>query len=78
MINVFVLQNGRLNQVNIDSRADLEKVAPVWVDLTDPNDDERAWVKSIYGVVLPDEEDVKDIEASARYYEGENLSLIHI
>jgi hypothetical protein len=27
MINVFVLQNGRLNQVNIDSRADLEKSA---------------------------------------------------
>ncbi len=46
MINVFVLQNGRLNQVNIDSRDDLEQAAPVWVDLTDPNDDERAWVKT--------------------------------
>jgi len=75
MINVFVLQNGRLNQVNIDSRADLEQVAPVWVDLTDPNDDERDWVKSIYGVTLPDEDDVKDIEASARYYEGESGDL---
>ena len=51
MINVFVLQNGRLNQINIDSRADLERATPVWVDLTDPNDDERAWVKSIYGAV---------------------------
>ena len=66
MINVFVLQNGRLNQVNIETRSDLENVAPVWVDLTDPNDDERAWVKSIYGVTLPDEDEVKDIEASAR------------
>ncbi|HEX7648880.1 MAG TPA: magnesium transporter CorA, partial [Noviherbaspirillum sp.] len=47
MINVFVLQNGRLNQVNIDSRSDLEKVAPIWVDLTDPTDEERGWVKSI-------------------------------
>jgi magnesium transporter len=75
MINVFVLQNGRLNQVNIESREDLEKVAPVWVDLTDPNDNERAWVKSIYGVTLPDEDDVKDIEASARYYEAENGDL---
>ncbi|WP_317202465.1 magnesium/cobalt transporter CorA [Janthinobacterium sp.] len=75
MINVFVLQNGRLNQVPIDSRTDLESVAPVWVDLTDPNDDERAWVKAIYGVTLPGEDEVKDIEASARYYEAENGDL---
>lgn len=75
MINVFVLQNGRLNQVYIDSRADLERVAPVWVDLTDPTDEQRAWVKSIYGVTMPGEDEVKDIEASARYYEADNGDL---
>ncbi|MFZ1180452.1 MAG: magnesium/cobalt transporter CorA [Herbaspirillum sp.] len=75
MINVFVLQNGRLNQVNIDSRSDLENIAPVWVDLTEPTDDERAWVKSIYGVALPDEAEFSDIEASARYFEAENGDL---
>ena len=75
MINVFVLQNGRLNQVPIDTREDLEKVQPVWVDLTDPTEDERAWVKTIYGVILPGEDEVKDIEASARYYEAENGDL---
>jgi len=75
MINVFVLQNGRLNQVPIASRADLENVEAVWVDLNDPTDDERAWVKAKYDVVLPDEDEVSDIEASARYYEGENGDL---
>ena len=75
MINVFVLQNGRLSQVNIETRADLELATPIWVDLTDPNDDERDWVKSIYGVTLPDEDEVKDIEASARYYEADNGDL---
>jgi magnesium transporter len=75
MINVFVLQNGRLNQVHVESRADLEKLAPVWVDLTDPNTEERIWVRAIYGVTLPDEDEVKDIEASARYYEAENGDL---
>ena len=75
MINVFVLQNGRLNQVPIESRLDLEKSTPVWVDLTDPTDEEREWVKGIYGVTLPDEDEVKDIEASARYYEAENGDL---
>jgi magnesium transporter len=75
MINVFVLQNGRLNQVPIESRTDLENVAPVWVDLTDPTDEEHVWVKNIYGVTLPGEDEVKDIEASARYYEAENGDL---
>ncbi len=75
MINVFVLQNGRLNQVPINSKSDLENVAPVWVDMTDPTEEERSWVKSTYDVTMPDEDDVKDIEASARYYEAENGDL---
>jgi len=75
MINVFVLQNGRLNQVAVASRGDLEKVTPVWVDLTDPTDEERALVKAMYDVILPGEDEVSDIEASARYYEAENGDL---
>lgn len=75
MINVFLLQNGRLSQVHIDKLSDLEQLNPVWVDLTDPDDEERSWVKSIYGVTLPGEDEVKDIEASARYYEAESGDL---
>ena len=75
MINVFVLQNGRLSQIPIESREDLVNVTPVWVDLTDPSDEERDWVSSIFGVMLPDEDEVKDIEASARYYEADNGDL---
>ena len=75
MINVFVLQNGRLNQAAIASRHDLDNVAPVWVDLTDPSEEERTWVKAKYGVTLPGEDEVQDIEASARYYEAENGDL---
>jgi magnesium transporter len=75
MINVFVLQNGRLSQIPIESREDLVNVTPVWLDLTDPSDEERDWVSSIFGVMLPDEDEVKDIEASARYYEADNGDL---
>lgn len=75
MINVFVLQNGRLNQATIASRHDLDNVVPVWVDLTDPDEEERTWVKAKYGVTLPGEDEVQDIEASARYYEAENGDL---
>ncbi len=75
MINVFVLHNGRLSQIHIESREDLENTLPIWVDLTDPNEEEREWVKGIYGVTLPGEDEVKDIEASARYYEADNGDL---
>ncbi|KFI06283.1 magnesium/cobalt transporter CorA [Massilia sp. BSC265] len=75
MINVFVLQNGRLNQVSVDSREDLENVTPVWVDLNEPTEEERILVKTTYGVTLPGEDEVQDIEASARYYEAENGDL---
>ncbi len=75
MINVFVLQNGRLSQIPIESREDLVSVTPVWVDLTDPSDEERDWVSSIFGLMLPEEDEVKDIEASARYYEADNGDL---
>ena len=75
MSNGFVVPGGRLSQVNIETRTDLERAAPIWVDLTDPTDEERDWVRSIYGVTLPDEDEVKDIEASARYYEADNGDL---
>ncbi len=75
MINVFVLRNGRLSQAHIESRDDLERLEPVWIDLRDPDDEERSWVKSMYDVTLPDEDEVKDIEASARYYEAANGDL---
>lgn len=75
MINAFVLQNGRLKQVYIGTRADLVNIEPVWVDLTEADDAERDWIKSIYQVILPGEDEVKDIEASARYYDAENGDL---
>ena len=75
MINAFILQSGRLAQVTIEQREDLERIDPIWVDLTAPTKTERAWISTTYGLTLPGEDDVKDIEASARYYEEENGNL---
>ena len=66
MINVFVLHNGRLSQIHIESREDLQNTLPVWVDLTDPNEEEREWVKGIYGVTLPGEDEVKGEDEGRR------------
>lgn len=47
----------------------------VWVDLIELNDEECVWVKSIYGVILFDEDEFSDIEVLVCYFEVENGDL---
>lgn len=77
MINAFTLEQGRLQQVQIDSLADLQHCRPVWVDLVDASDEELSWVQAVFGFRLPDEADSGDIEASARFFE-EPEGVLHI
>ena len=77
MINLFVLQKGRLAQEQVDDRNELLLHKPIWIDVVDPDDEELAWIKEAYGVALPELEDLGDLEASARYFEGEDEN-IHI
>ena len=72
MINLFVLQKGRLAQEQVDERNELLQHKPIWIDVVSPDDEELAWIKEAYGVVLPELEDLGDLEASARYFEGED------
>ncbi len=72
MLNAFELHSGRLRQVQVDSREDLARAAPVWVDLIAPSEEERRWVSEIFGLELPDPEDHTDLEASARFYVDED------
>ncbi|MBY4897389.1 magnesium/cobalt transporter CorA [Cupriavidus sp. AU9028] len=77
MINLFVLQKGRLAQEQVDDRNELLQHKPIWIDVVDPDDEELAWIKEAYGVALPELEDLGDLEASARYFEAEDEN-IHI
>jgi magnesium transporter len=73
-LNAFELKNGRLHQVPINSKADLALAKPIWVDLLAPSADERQWIEEIFGLKLPDADDLTDLEESARFYiedEGE-------
>ncbi len=72
MLNAFELKNGRLSQVQVDSRADLANLKPIWVDLVAPSAFVRAWVGKYFGLELPDPEDLTDLEASARFYVDDN------
>ncbi len=66
MLNIFTLDQGRLVKMppqEIGSRQ------PIWVDVIDPGEDERAWINQSFALTLPQPEHLRDIEASARFYE---------
>ena len=72
MIRVFDLHEGRLRQIPIETREDLARVKPIWIDLVRPEDEQLAWARDIFGVELPNPKDLTDLETSARFYVEEN------
>ena len=70
MITAFELNHGRLQQVTVESLEDLQHCHPVWVDFESPTEEEREWAKSHFSIDLPEEDEVDDIEASARFANG--------
>ena len=72
MINAFELQGGRLRQIKVESREDLAATKPIWVDLLAPSKEERQWIEGLFGLELPDADDLTDIEESARFYIEDN------
>ena len=71
MINLFVLQNGRLSQEQVDDRNELlQHHNPIWIDVVAPDEEELSWIKEAFNVSLPEMEDLGDLEASARYFEA--------
>jgi magnesium transporter len=72
MIRVFDLHEGRLRQIPIETREDLAKVKPIWIDSVRPEDEQLAWAREIFGVELPNPKDLTDLETSARFYVEEN------
>ena len=75
MLNVFVLNNRRLNQLHVESLEDLNSSEPIWIDLVSPTATEREWIKTLFSLELPSLEDMQDLETSARFFEGENGEL---
>lgn len=76
MLNAFALDNGILKALQVTTDPQSLRQA-IWIDLTDPSDDEREQVEAFYRQGLPDVEDVEEIEASARYYEDQDGLHVH-
>ena len=71
MLTFFTLTEGRLTQMPLEQIA---TCAPIWVDIIAPTAAERIWILEKFSVTLPQPEHLRDIEASARFYE-ENHEL---
>jgi len=76
-IKAFELHEGRLREMEINTRDDLIKVKPIWIDMVNPTFEERVWVGAIFGLELPDPDRLNDLESSARFY-VEDTSAVHL
>jgi len=71
-INAFELVDGKLRQIPIASRKNLEGIKPIWIDLLGATKAERTYVGAHFGLTLPDPAAVTDLEVSTRYHIEEN------
>ena len=80
MLNVFMLENGRLagrilQEEEFDHLEQPGHPPPVWVDMETPTPWEKAWVMRRFGLSIPDNIVDDDLEESARFYEEDNGEL---
>ncbi len=76
MLTAFTLKNGHLEQCRIHTAEDLSPET-IWIDMVNPSEEERSLIEVFYGFELPEKTEIKDIEASARFYEDEDGIHIH-
>ena len=74
-MNAFELVNGRIRQITITGRKDLQGIKPIWIDLLNASAAERAYVGDHFGLVLPDPGDATDLEVTSRFHIDDNDEL---
>jgi len=75
MLSAFKLDNCRLTRLELDESNDL--TTSLWVDLVEPDVEERDLVQNQLGQSLATRPELEDIEASARFFEDEDGLHIH-
>ncbi len=71
-LKAFVLSSGRLVQLPSLTPEDLRRPDVVWVDMVNPSDEERELVQRAFRLELPEDEELLDLEESARCYADEH------
>ena len=77
MLTAYIPANGTLNKININQHTDLTPEM-MWLDLTNPTEQERQWIKQAYGQELQFIEELGEIEASERFYRDEHGLHLHL
>ncbi|WP_417762658.1 magnesium/cobalt transporter CorA [Shewanella sp.] len=75
MITAYIYQHQQLKIIEL-SAEDAIPEDTLWLDLYRPDDSERDWLAKYSVEEVPDEEDINEIEASARFYQ--NSDGLHI
>ncbi|MCK9201974.1 MAG: magnesium/cobalt transporter CorA [Gallionella sp.] len=71
MLHAFALNDGRLTRIDFEEGG-LCSDQPVWIDAVAPTEGEREWLEQTCRLTLPKPEHLRDIEASARFFEHED------
>jgi magnesium transporter len=73
MINIYNCRNGALVR-----QPDGGTVAPetVWIDLVNPTPDDEALIERAIGLDIPTRDEVREIEASSRFYEEDGATFM--
>jgi magnesium transporter len=74
-LNAYELVDGRIRQIAIASRRDLEGMRPIWVDLLAATPAERKYIGDHFGLSLPEPGDAADLEVSSRFNVEDNGEL---
>ena len=75
MITAYVYTDRKLTINDLDTTDGVPQ-GTLWLDLLKPSDEEREWLSKYSVEEVPDEEDINEIEASARFYQ--NNDGLHI
>ena len=76
MLSAFKLEENRLSRMEMES-GNTSLAPSVWIDLIEPDEQERHYVQEELGQSLATRPELEDIEASARFFEDEDGLHIH-
>ncbi|MEO7727989.1 MAG: CorA family divalent cation transporter [Burkholderiales bacterium] len=77
MLTGYTLVNGTIHKVAVTQYADLTPEM-VWLDINNPTEQDRQWIKQAYSQELQFIEELGEIEASERFYRDENGLHLHL
>ncbi|MFE8070210.1 magnesium/cobalt transporter CorA [Marinobacteraceae bacterium S3BR75-40.1] len=78
MLRAFRAERGRLRQSrDIQPGDDAGLREAIWLDLTEPSEEERGEIQQFFQTELPETDDVEEIESSARYFVDQNGVHVH-